>query len=226
MLVLVILTRTSVGRSIFASGTSLMPSPVTHVSGYANGLEAPFICGIQSVLMEAWNAGDALALIGAAPSSFLGTGCATPPAVPLAGTGDLGVIVERTSKRVWLVKLDSGQPTHVRQCFARRLRTMPRHLRQTMTYDRGREMAEHQLLTQSLDMPIYFCNPYSPWQRGLVENTNGLLRQYFPKGTDFSTISAQRLIEVERELNDRPRKAHTFQSPSQVYSQLRCQTQV
>lgn len=137
------------------------------------------------------------------------------------GQSFLGVIVERISQRLWLVKLDSANPTHVRERFFQRLRAMPKNLRLSMTYDRGWEMAEHSLLTQSLDMPIYFCDPYSPWQRGLVENTNGLLRQYFPRGTDFNQISQQRLDEVERELNDRPRKTHRFKSPAQMYQQFR-----
>lgn len=137
------------------------------------------------------------------------------------GQSYLGVIVERISQRVWLVKLDNAHPTHVRERFAKRLRRMPRKLRLSMTYDRGWEMAQHSLLTQSLGMPIYFCDPYCPWQRGLVENTNGLLRQYFPKGTDFNKVTQQRLDEVERQLNDRPRKTHLFKSPSQVYQQFR-----
>ena len=137
------------------------------------------------------------------------------------GKSFLGVIVERTSLRVWLVKLDSAHAGHVREQFAMRLRRMPRMLRRSMTYDRGWEMAQHQQLSLSLDMPIYFCDAYSPWQRGLVENTNGLLRQYFPKGTDFNTISTERLLEVERELNNRPRKTHRFKSATQIYAQLR-----
>ena len=139
------------------------------------------------------------------------------------GKSFLGVIVERTSLHVWLVKLDNAQAPHVRVQFAKRLRRMPKKLRRTMTYDRGWEMAQHQQLSKSLDMPIYFCDSYSPWQRGLVENSNGLLRQYFPKGTDFNTISPQRLREVERELNDRPRKSHTYKSATQIYAQLRLQ---
>lgn len=137
------------------------------------------------------------------------------------GQSFLGVIVERISLRIWLVKLHSSQPAHVREQFAKKLRCVPAHLRRSLTYDRGREMAEHQLLSRSLGMPIYFCNPYSPWQRGTVENTNGLLRQYFPKGTDFRNISQQRLDEVERELNSRPRKKHLFSSPSQVFAHYR-----
>lgn len=137
------------------------------------------------------------------------------------GESFLGVIVERMSLRTWLVKLHSSHPTHVRQQFAKRLRYVPTHLRRSMTYDRGREMAEHQQLSRSLGMPIYFCNPYSPWQRGTVENTNGLLRHYFPKGTDFRCISQQRLDEVEHELNSRPRKTHHFHSPAQVYAHFR-----
>src|SRR5690606_34804078 len=92
----------------------------------------------------------------------------------------------------------------------------PHYLRKTMTYDNGIEMANHKWLTKKTGMDIYFAHPYSSWERGTNENTNGLIRRFLPKGTDFNKISAQRLKEIENILNNRPRKVLGFRTPNEM----------
>ncbi|MES2714968.1 MAG: IS30 family transposase [Pseudomonadota bacterium] len=104
--------------------------------------------------------------------------------------------------------------------FKRRLQSIPESLRKTMTYDQGREMSKHLVLSAELNMDIYFCDPRSPWQRGSNENANGLIREYLPKGTDLSQISQQQLTAIEHSLNNRPRKSLNFHSPAEVFDQL------
>ncbi|MEU7204688.1 IS30 family transposase [Streptomyces sp. NPDC045470] len=97
---------------------------------------------------------------------------------------------------------------------------MPPQLRRTLTWDRGREIAEHQAITAETGMPIYLCKPRSPWQRGINENTNRLLRQYLPKGADLRTFSQADLGAIAHELNHRPRKTHGYRTPAEVYADL------
>ena len=103
--------------------------------------------------------------------------------------------------------------------FSRRLRTLPKALRKTLTYDQGREMARHEELEKRTHLMVYFADPHSPWQRPTNENTNGLLRQYFPKGTDLSQHSQQYLTKVANEMNNRPRKSLGFRTPAEVMAQ-------
>ena len=134
----------------------------------------------------------------------------------------IGTLVERTTRLVVLVKLPHPNPAtaaHVLQAFSDKLKAIARPMRQSLTYDRGREMAEHQQLTQNTGMKVYFCDPYSPWQRGTNENTNGLLRQYFPKGTDLSGFTQEQLDAVADELNGRPRMTLGWSKPIEVYAQ-------
>jgi IS30 family transposase len=133
----------------------------------------------------------------------------------------VGTLVERTSRYVMLVKLDGGCAPDVLEGFERRLKSIPESLRKTMTYDQGSEMALHETLSKRLHMDIFFCDPHSPWQRGTNENANGLIREYLPKGMDLSSVSHQQLTAIEHSLNHRPRKILGFQSPHEVFSQLR-----
>lgn len=132
----------------------------------------------------------------------------------------LGTLVERTTRYLILVPLTAHDAYTVRTAFAQAVKKIPRDLKKTLTYDRGSEMAQHELFTKETKIQVYFANPHSPWQRGTNENTNGLLRQYFPKGIDFSTVTRQEIQAVQDRLNDRPRKALGFLKPNEVFLPL------
>lgn len=125
----------------------------------------------------------------------------------------LGTLVERTTRTVLLVPLKNKQARTVRAAFARAINRLPQHLRLTLTYDQGREMAEHRLFTQATQMQVYFAHPASPWERGTNENTNGLIRQFFPKGTDFTTVTRYQIRRAQHLLNERPRAVLGWRSP-------------
>ena len=133
----------------------------------------------------------------------------------------IGTLVERSTRYVMLLHLpDDHTADSVRKEMVRAAKRMPQELRKTLTWDQGMEMAQHANITMATDMDIYFCDPHSPWQRGTNENTNGLLRQYFPKGTDLSVHSRRELEHVARELNNRPRKTLGFHTPKERLNEL------
>ena len=132
----------------------------------------------------------------------------------------VGTIVERTTRTVILVPLKKKGAEDVRRAFARELRSLPKQMKLSMTHDRGSEMSEHKLFTKQTKIKVYFAHPRSPWERGTNENTNGLLRQYFPKGTDFHTVSRKEIKRVQEELNDRPRAVLGWRKPNEVFSKL------
>lgn len=133
----------------------------------------------------------------------------------------LGTLVERTTRYTILVSLGNQKDAvSVRQAYADAFKTVPDELRKTLTYDQGKEMSEHQQFTIDTGMQVFFAHPGSPWERGTNENTNGLIRQYFPKGTDFSEVSEEEIKKVQRKLNDRPRKALNFYKPDEVFNKL------
>ena len=107
----------------------------------------------------------------------------------------------------------------VTTALARRVKKLPRQLAASLTWDRGSELTEHAKFTVATDVKVYFCDPHSPWQRGSNENTNGLLRQYFPKGSDLAAFSQAELDAVARELNTRPRKTLGYRTPAAVFSE-------
>jgi transposase, IS30 family len=133
------------------------------------------------------------------------------------GRSAVGTLVDRFTRMTLLVKLRSTHADEVMRAFLARLRKLPAHMRKTLTYDRGTEMARHELFTALSGMPVFFCHPYSPWQRGTNENTNGLIRQYLPKGTDLSLATHARLRFIERRLNDRPRRVLGRKTPNESY---------
>lgn len=137
-----------------------------------------------------------------------------------ASNSALGTLVERVTRYLLLVPLSAHDAVTVRQAFARAVERLPRHLKRSLTYDRGSEMAEHELFTKETRVQVYFADPHSPWQRGTNENTNGLIRQYFPKGIDFRTITNEEIVRVQDRLNDRPRKVLNFLKPDEVFPQL------
>jgi IS30 family transposase len=132
----------------------------------------------------------------------------------------LGTLLERTTRMAFLVKLENQDARVVRKAFAEEFRRLPKGLKRTLTYDQGQEMAQHKLFTKETDITVYFAHPHSPWERGSNENTNSLIRQYFPKGTNFSKVSNNRLKEVQDELNDRPRKTLGWHTPHEKFSEL------
>jgi IS30 family transposase len=127
----------------------------------------------------------------------------------------IATLVERASRFVVLVRVDGKDSATVVRALIRRVRRLPAGLMASLTWDRGAELARHQQFTVATDVAVYFCDPYSPWQRGTNENTNGLLRQYFPKGTDVSGYTQRQLDAVALKLNSRPRKTLGFQTPAE-----------
>ena len=138
-----------------------------------------------------------------------------------ANRSAIGTLVERTTRFVMLLHLPDGHDAlQVRDRMIDMIRTLPTALRRSLTWDRGNEMARHAEITLATDMDIYFCDPHSPWQRGSNENTNGLLRQYFPKGTDLKTHTADHLAAVAAELNGRPRQTLGWLTPAQSLNRV------
>jgi len=133
----------------------------------------------------------------------------------------VGTLVERATRCVLLVHLPGGHDAHaMAAALTATVQTLPVHLRRSLTWDRGTEMARHAQVTMATDMAIFFCDPHSPWQRGSNENTNGLLRQYMPKGTDLSVHSAEDLAAIAAELNGRPRRTLGWAKPAEAMNRL------
>jgi IS30 family transposase len=128
-------------------------------------------------------------------------------------------LVERHTRYVMMAKVNSKDTGTVINALVKHAHQLPRELYKSLTWDRGKEMAYHQRFTLATNIKVYFCDPHNPWQRGSNENTNGLLRQYFPKGTDLSIHSQAKLDAVARQLNERPRKTLNFETPAERFSQ-------
>ena len=131
----------------------------------------------------------------------------------------IATLVERHTRYVMLVRVKSKDTKTVINALIKHAHKLPRELYKSLTWDRGKEMADHQRFSLDTNVKVYFCDPQSPWQRGSNENTNGLLRQYFPKGMDLSNVHQNRLNAVARRLNERPRETLQFYSPAEKFSE-------
>ncbi|MCX7140779.1 MAG: IS30 family transposase [Proteobacteria bacterium] len=136
-----------------------------------------------------------------------------------SGNSQIATLVERHTRYVMLVKVVSKDSETLTNALIKNARKLPKELYKSLTWDRGTEMADHKRFTLATDIKVYFCDPYNPWQRGTNENTNGLLRQYFPKGTDISAYSQAHLNAVARRLNARPRKTLNYETPAERFNQ-------
>jgi IS30 family transposase len=136
-----------------------------------------------------------------------------------SGNSQIATLVERHTRYVMLVKVERKDTETVINALIKTARKLPQELYKSLTWDRGSEMADHKRFTLATDIQVYFCDPQNPWQRGTNENTNGLLRQYFPKGTDLSAYSQAKLNGVARQLNQRPRKTLDYETPAERFNQ-------
>ena len=132
----------------------------------------------------------------------------------------LGTLVERTTRTTILIPIKNREAETVAKAFAKEVKKLPQQMKLTMTYDQGREMACHKLFTNLTGVKVYFAHPRSPWERGTNENTNGLIRQYFPKGTEFNKVSRYEVKRAQHQLNGRPRKTLNWETPYTVFNQL------
>jgi IS30 family transposase len=136
-----------------------------------------------------------------------------------SNNSQIATLVERHTRYVMLAKVKGKDTETVINALIKQAHKLPRELYKSLTWDRGSEMADHKRFTLATDIQVYFCDPYNPWQRGSNENTNGLLRQYFPKGMDLSDVSQAKLNAVARRLNERPRKTLNFETPAERFNQ-------
>jgi len=135
-----------------------------------------------------------------------------------SGNSYVATLVERHSRYVMLAKLPNKYTETVINALIKQAHSLPKELYKSLTWDRGTEMADHHRFTLATDIDVYFCDPHSPWQRGSNENTNRLLRQYFPKGTDLAVHSQAKLNAVARQLNERPRKILKYETPAERFN--------
>ena len=136
-----------------------------------------------------------------------------------SGSSQIATLVERQTRYVMLVKLDGKDSQTVVNALIKSARRLPQELYKSLTWDRGTEMHAHKKFTMATDIQVYFCDPQSPWQRGSNENTNGLLRQYLPKGVNIASYSQVQLNAIARQLNERPRKTLGFHTPAEMFSE-------
>jgi transposase, IS30 family len=132
----------------------------------------------------------------------------------------IGTLVERTTRTIILVPLKAKDAESVRKAFEKEFESIPKQMKKTLTYDNGSEMSQHKLFTKHTKIQVYFTHPYSPWERLTNENSNGLVRDYFPAGTDFNQITKTRIKEVQNQLNERPRHVLDYRTPKEVFEEM------
>jgi IS30 family transposase len=132
----------------------------------------------------------------------------------------MGTLIERTTRFTLLVKLENRSPSLVKEGFVKAFKRISKDMKISLTYDQGAEMIRHKLFTKETKIKVYFAHTGSPWERGTNENTNGLIRQYFPKSTDFKEVTEKEIKYIQNELNDRPRKCLGFMKPKEVFFKL------
>lgn len=142
----------------------------------------------------------------------------TDSMVSRQSTASLNTLVERRSGLVKIAKVPDTTAAETKKAITQSLVSFPPHMRRTITSDNGHEFAEHKAVTKELDLKFYFCHTYASWERGTNENTNGLIRDYFPKKTDFANVSDEEIQKVEHALNTRPRKRHGWKTPLQIFN--------
>ena len=141
------------------------------------------------------------------------------------GRSQVATIVERTTRFTLLVALPTDRKAHtVRDAIASKIVELPEHLRRSLTWDQGKEMAAHADFKVATDVAVYFCDPHAPWQRGTNDNTNGLLRQYLPRSTDLATVTARQLDQIAAELNERPRETLGWDTLAEKLNELLAMT--
>jgi transposase, IS30 family len=136
------------------------------------------------------------------------------------GASAVATLVERVTRLTLIIRLKGRDAETVRKAMARAVSRLPKTFKKSLTYDQGKEMSEHKLFAKASGMTVYFAHPHSPWERGTNENTNGLIRQYFPKGTDFTKVTAAEIRRCQNLLNDRPRKVLEYHTPNEVFGEL------
>lgn len=136
-----------------------------------------------------------------------------------SNNSQIATVVERHTRYVMLARVDGKDTETVIDALIKQAQKLPQELYKSLTWDRGKEMADHKRFTLATDIKVYFCDPHNPWQRGSNENTNGLLRQYLPKGTDLSVYSQAKLNAMARRLNERPRKTLDYKTPAERFAQ-------
>ena len=132
----------------------------------------------------------------------------------------IATLVERQARYVLLQRLPRADSPSVVRALARRMASLPADLKRSLTWDRGKEMAQHRAFTVATDVQVYFCDPQSPWQRGTNENTNGLLRQYLPKGMDLRPVTQRQLNAIAHKLNTRPRQTLGWKPPAEALAEI------
>jgi IS30 family transposase len=157
----------------------------------------------------------------AKPNTLIQKNSAGPKASKIATSKNsyISILVERHSRYVMLAKVANKDTKSVVSALIKQSQKLPRELYKSLTWDRGKELSDHKRFTLETDIDVYFCDPQSPWQRGSNENTNRLLRQYFPKGTNLSIHSQAHLNKIARQLNERSRKTLQFETPADKFNQ-------